>query len=87
MGEVQVVSKVQFTARVARDARRCLLSGRQFRTKGYTLSFNQRESSLTQPKDGQRITMARERNGDTLKSCLSVETKRDTIGNLPDVET
>ena len=79
--------KVKFTAVVARDARRCLLSGTQLRTKGYTFSLNQRESFLTQPKDGQRITMSREGNRGHTQSCLSVETKRDTVGNLPDVET
>ena len=88
MGEVQARGfigkiKVQFTAVVARDARRCLLSGPQLRTKGYTFSLNHRESFLTQPKDGQRTTMSREGNRDTLRSCLSVETK---VGNLPDVE-
>ena len=37
----------------------------QLRTKGYTFSLNQRESFLTQPKDGQRITKSREGNRDT----------------------
>ena len=83
MGEVQVRSfigkiKVQFTAVVARDARPCLLSGTQLRTKGYTFKFNQHgsfrtqpngshECFLTQPKGGQRVTMSREGNRDTLK--------------------
>ena len=76
MGEVQVRGfigeiKVQFRAVVAREARRCLLGGTQRRTKGYTFSLNQRESFLTQPKDGQRITMLREGKRDTLKVvCL-----------------
>ena len=70
MVEVQVRGfigkiKVQFTAVVARDARRCLLSGTQLRTKGHTFSLNQRESFLTQPKDGQRVTMSREGNRET----------------------
>ena len=72
MGEVQVGSfigkiKVQFTAR---DARLCLLSGTQLRTKGYTFKLNQHgsfrtqpngshECFLTQPKSGQRVTMSR----------------------------
>ena len=75
MGEVQV--KVQFTAVVARDARQCLLSGTQLRTKGYTFSLNQRESFLTQPKDGQRVTMSREGNRDTLPD---VETRVGKCG-------
>ena len=45
MGEVQVryfieKIKVQFTAVVTRDARRCFLSGTQLRTKGYTFFLN-----------------------------------------------
>ena len=52
-GEVQVrcfIEKieVQFEAVVARDARRCLLSGIQLRTHGYTFTLNQQGSFLTQ---------------------------------------
>ena len=41
---------------VARDARRCLLSGTQLRTKGYTFTLNQHESFFTQRKIGSRET-------------------------------
>ena len=74
MGEVQVKGffgkiKVQFTAVVARDARRCLLSGTQLRTKGNTL--NQHGSFLVQPNGSKKVTMSREGNSDTLKVvCL-----------------
>ena len=72
MDEVQVrgfigIIKVQFTAAVAPDARRCLLSGTQLRTKRYTLTLNQHGSFLTQPNGSKRVTMSRERNRDTLK--------------------
>ena len=72
MGEEEVRGfsgkiNVQFTVVVARDARRCLLSGMQLRTKGYTLALNQNGSFLTQPKSGARVTMSREGNRDTLK--------------------
>ena len=59
--------KVQFTAVVARDARRCLLSGTQLRTKGYTFTLNQHGSFLTQPNGSKKVTMSREGNRDTLK--------------------
>ena len=72
MGEVQVIGfigqfKVQFTAVVARDARRCLQSGTQLRTKGYTFPLNQHEGFLTQPNGSKKVTMSREGNRDTLK--------------------
>ena len=60
--------KVQFTAVVARDARRCLLSGTQISTQGHTFTLNQHESFTTQPKGSQRVTMTREGNRDTLKN-------------------
>ena len=43
--------KVQFKAVVARDARRCLLSGTQLRAKGYTFRLNERGSFLAQPTE------------------------------------
>ena len=58
--------KFQFTAVVARDARWCLVSGTQLRAKGYTFTFDQHESFLTQPKGGTKLTIQRERNRDTL---------------------
>ena len=72
MGEVHVRGfigkiKVQFTAVVARDVRRCLLSGTQLRTKGYPFTSNQQRSFLTQPKGSKKVTMSREGNRDTLK--------------------
>ena len=65
MGELLVKrfigqTKVQFTAVVARDARRCFMSGTQLRAKGYTLTLNQLESCITQPQGGARVTMSRE---------------------------
>ena len=88
MGEVQVRGligkiKVQFTAVVARDSKRCLLSGTQLRTRGYTFSLNQRESFLTQPKDGQRVTMSRAGNRDTLKVvCLLKPGETQSVTSL-----
>ena len=72
MGEVQVSGfsgeiKVQFTAVVARDARRCLLSGTQLRTKGYTFTLNQHGSFPSQPSGSKKVSMSREGNRDTLK--------------------
>ena len=89
MGEVQVRGlidkiKVHFKAVVARDARRCLLSGIQLRTHGYTCTLNEQRSFLTQSKG--RVQMTREGNGDTLKIVCFLK-PRDTLGNLPDVET
>ena len=90
-GEVQVRGfirkvKVQFTAAVARDARRCLLSETQLRTKGCTFTLFQHESSFTQPKGGQRMTVSREGNRDTLKVVCLLK-PRGTFGNFLDVET
>ena len=59
--------EVQFTTMVARDARRCLLSGWQLRTKRCTFTLNQHGSFLTQPHDSKKVTMSRERSRDTLK--------------------
>ena len=72
MGEVQVrgfIGKiiVQFTAVVARDARRRLLSGTQRRTKGCTFTLNQHGSFLTQPNGSKKVTMSREGNTNPLK--------------------
>ena len=72
MGQVQARRfngqiKVQFTAVVARDARRCLLSGTQLRTKGYTFTLNQHGSFLKQPNGSGKVTMSREGNKDSLK--------------------
>ena len=91
MGEVQVRGfigkiRVQFTAVVARDARRCLLSGTQLRTKGYT--FFLFESTRKFPRSTERrpksdnVTRRKQRH---TQSCMSLETKRDTVGNLHDV--
>ena len=64
-------TKVQFIATVAKDARRCLLSGTQLRAKGYTFTLEQQRSFLTQPNNGTRVVMSREENQDTLKIvCL-----------------
>ena len=88
MGEVQVKSfigtiKIQFTAVVARDARRRLLSGTQLRTKGCMFTFNQHESFLTQPKAGQRVTKSREGNRDTLKVvCLLKPRETQSVTSL-----
>ena len=76
MGEAQVrgfkgKTKVQFTAVVVRDGRRCLLSGTQLRTKGYTCTLNQYGSFLTQPNGSKKVTVPREGNRDTLKAvCM-----------------
>ena len=45
MGELLVMdkTKVQFKAVVARDGRRCLLSGTQLIAKGYTFTLSQQE--------------------------------------------
>ena len=71
MGEVQVrrfIGKieVQFTAVVARDATRCLLSVTQLRTKECTFTLNRHGSFLTQPNGSKKVTMSREGNRDTL---------------------
>ena len=71
-GEVQAKGfieqiEVPFTAVVGRDARRCLFSGTQLRTKGYTLTLNStREIPLTTKGSG-KVTMSREGSKDTLK--------------------
>ena len=80
MGEVQVrrfvgKTKVQFTAVVARDARRCLPSGTQLRTKEYTFTLNRQK----------KVTMSREGNADTLKVVCMLK-PRDAQ-SAPDVET
>ena len=59
--------KVQFTAVVARDARRCFQSGTQLRTKEYTFTLKQHRSFLTQPNGSEKVTMPREGNRDTHK--------------------
>ena len=58
---------VQFTAVVARDARRWLVSGMQLRTKEYTFTLNQHGSFLTTLNGSRKVTMSREGNRDTLK--------------------
>ena len=82
MGEVQVRGfvvkiKVQFTAVVARDARRCLLSGTQLRTKGLMFTLNQDGCFLSQPNGSKKVTMLREGNRVTLKDVCLLKT-RDT---------
>ena len=72
MGDVQARGptckiKVQFKAVVARDARRCLLSGTKLRTNGYTFTQIQQGSFLTLSKGGHKVQMTREGNRDTLK--------------------
>ena len=75
--------KVQFTALVARDARRGLLSGTQLRTKEYTFTLNQHESYLIQPTSGARVTMSREGNRDTLKVvCMLLPRAKRELENV-----
>ena len=75
--------KVQVTAVVARDARRCLLRGKQLRTKGYTFTLNQHESFLTQPQGGARVTMSREGNRDTFKVvCMLKPRDAQSVNSL-----
>ena len=70
-------TKVQFTAVVARDARRCLLSGTQLRTKEYTFTLNRQ-------KKGDDVTRRKRRHS---QGCVHAEAKRCTVGNLPDIDT
>ena len=59
--------KVHFKAVVARDVRRCLLSGTQLRAKGSTFRLNEKGSFLAQPKSEGKIKKSREGNRDTFK--------------------
>ena len=64
MGEVQVIGfngkiEGQFSAVVARDATRCLLSGTQPRTKGHGITLNQHGSFPAQPNGSGKVTMSR----------------------------
>ena len=52
---------------VARDARRCLLSGIQLLTHGDTFTLSQQGSFLIQSKGGQKVQITRGRNRETLK--------------------
>ena len=74
MGEVQVRG---FIGKIKVQFRRCLLSGIQLRTNGYTFTLNQQGSFLTQSKGGRRIQMSREGNKDTLKTVCFLK-PRDT---------
>ena len=88
MGEVQVRGfigniKVQFAAVVARDARRCLLSGTQLRTKEYTFTLHNTGVFSRQRKSNE-VTRKKQ---SVSQSCVHAEALRCTVGNLPDVET
>ena len=74
------------TAAVARAARRCLLSGAQLRSKGYTITVNGHESFLTNKRrrKSNDVTRRRQRH---IQSCVHAEDKRSTVCNLSDVET
>ena len=92
MGEVQdrgfiEKAQVQFKTVVARDARRYLLSRIQLRTHGHTFTLSQQGSFLTQSKGGQRVQITRGGKQRDTQHGMFLETKRHTIGNLPDVET
>ena len=82
MGEVQGIGfiekvQVQFKTVVARDARRCLLRGRQLRTHGHTFTLSEQGSFLTQSKGGQRVQMTRGGNRETLNMVCFLK-PRDT---------
>ena len=82
VGEVQVRDfiekrQVQFKTVVARDARRCLLRGRQLRTHGHTFTLSEQGSFLTQSKGGQRVQMTRGGNRETLNMVCFLK-PRDT---------
>ena len=52
-------TQVQFRVVVARDARRCFLTGPQLRAKGHPFILNQHVSFFTQPEDDTQVTMSR----------------------------